>query len=173
MYPTYPPSQPILGMGSVSPNVNATAATFLWDSRAGYSLYRSAAATAPAPEIDYRRRGLMGSAIIQNPAAAAGGDVGGGGGGGGAEAGACLSQTLSGPTGGSTSLRLATTMSPLHQMPILVSRPIEFCMYSLLYLKTCITRVKNLAKTVAYVFCMAKVIAIRLLQLRCLMWVKA
>jgi len=66
MYPTYPTGQPILGMGSVSPNVNATAAAFLWDGRAGYSLYGSAAAaaaTANAPDIDYRRRGLMGSAF--------------------------------------------------------------------------------------------------------------
>ncbi|PGH37791.1 MAG: hypothetical protein CRN43_19040 [Candidatus Nephrothrix sp. EaCA] len=102
MFPTYPTGQPILGMGSVSPTVNATAAAFLWDGRAGYSLYRSAAAaaaTSHAPEIDYRRRGLMGSA--------AAGDVGG-----------------SAETGGPTSLRLATMMSPLHQIPILVSRDI-------------------------------------------------
>lgn len=55
----------------------------------------------------------MGSAIVQNPSA---GDVGGS-----AEAGACLSQTLSVPTCGSTSLRHATTMSPLHQVPILMN----------------------------------------------------
>jgi len=58
MYPTYRTGQPILGMGSVSPNANATAAAFLWDGRAAYSLYRSAAAaaaTSHGPEIDHRR----------------------------------------------------------------------------------------------------------------------
>lgn len=147
MYPTYPPGQPILGMGSVSPNVNAAAAAFLWDGRAGYSVYRSAA-TAPVPEIDYRRRGLMGSAIVQNPSA---GDVGCG-----AEAGACLSQTLSVPTCGSTSLRHATTMSPLHQVPILVCMPI------VLYVSVSEPRK-----------CFVCIRFVSLLQLRGLVWVKA